>query len=234
VHPQIARLLELQKVDQELAALRKDLDSLPFEEQKRLRRLEELERVRSERKEAAVRAELEARAQEKSIKQGDDEIKKLTERLNAVRNNAEYQATLFQIESVKRERDETQERCLELLDQLEALKLQAEQSAAAVAAERAVFEEFQSEAQKLRSHRDAEVAAVQARRDAMAEGIPPELLSDYDRLLRLRGGLAVALVERKSCQGCFTTITTNDEARLRGGSGIIHCGSCQRILYLAG
>lgn len=233
MHPQVEKLLELQKVDQEIAALRRDLDSLPAEEQRRTRRLEELERVRAERKERYMRVELEARALEKSIKQGDDEVRKLTERLNAVRNNAEYQATLFQIESVKRERDQMQERCLVLLEQLEGLKREADEAAAAAAADRAVFQEFQAEAAKLRQQRESEVAKVRGRRDAMADGIPPDLLADYDRLLRLRGGLAVALVERKNCQGCFTSITTNDEARLRGGSNIVHCGSCQRILYLA-
>lgn len=233
MHPNVKKLLELQKVDQEIASLRKDLDSLPAEEQRRRRRLDELERQRVERKEVADRTEVETRSLEKSVRQGDDEIKKLTDRLNAVRNNAEYQATLFQIESVKRERDQTQERCLELLEQLEGLRAAANEAQQAVVDERAVFEEFQVQAAKLRAERQQATRAIQERRNALAEGIPPDLLADYERLFRVRSALAVAAVDRTMCQGCFTKITTNDVARLMGGSSIVHCDSCQRILYLS-
>src|SRR5262249_40308510 len=149
-----------QKVDQELASLRRDTDALPAEEQKRRKRLDESERAAAEKKERATRAELDARALEKAIKQGDEEIKKLTERLNTVRNNAEYQATLFQIESVKRDRDQTQEECLKILESLEALKHDADAAAKAVADERAVFQQFLAEADKLRNARRGEIDAV--------------------------------------------------------------------------
>jgi uncharacterized protein len=232
LHPHVQKLIALQKVDQEVASLRRDLDSLPQEEQRRRRRFEELDRARTERKEAANRAEVEVRTMEKAIKQSDDEIKKLTDRLNVVRNNAEYQATLFQIESVKKERDQTQERCLELLDQLEGLKTAADEAQKAVTEDRKVFEAFQVEARKVREQRGQAAAAIEGRRAALAEGIPLDLLAEYEGLFKVRGGLAVAPVERNICQGCYTAITTNDVARLLGGSSIVQCGSCQRILYV--
>lgn len=232
LHPHVQKLIALQKVDQEIASLRRDLDSLPMEEQRRRRRLDDLERVRTERKEAANRAEVEARTQEKAIKQGDDEIKKLTERLNVVRNNAEYQATLFQIESVKKERDQAQERGLELLDQVEGLKAGAEEAQKAAAEERKVYDAFQVEAAKIRDQRGQAAAAVESRRAALAQGIPLDLLSEYEGLFKVRSGIAVAPVERTTCQGCYTAITTNDYARLLGGTSIVQCGSCQRILYV--
>lgn len=232
MHPHVKKLLDLQRVDQEIASLRKDLDSLPAEEQKRKKRLDELERQRLEKKERSDKGEVEARTLEKGIKGGDEEIKKLTERLGLVRNNAEYQATLFQIESVKRERDQMQEQCLELLDKLEAYKSEADAAQQAVAAERAVFEAFQVEAQKLRDSRSVEVARVTERRAALCEGIPPELLTDYARLFATRNSLAVCSVEGGYCQGCYNRITTNDLARLMGGSSVVQCDACQRILHL--
>lgn len=232
MHPHVKQLLELQKVDQEISYLRKDLDSLPAEEQKRKKKLEELDRAAAEKKERATKIELDSRALEKAIKQGDDEVKKLTDRLALVRNNAEYQATLFQIESVKKDRDQTQEECLKLLDALEGLKTEAAAATRLAAEEHQVFAAFQTEADKLRRIRGVEVAAVQQRRNATAEGIPPDLLADYTRLYEVRNGMAVCSVERNYCQGCYTNITTHDMARLIGGSTIVQCGSCQRILYL--
>jgi len=232
VHPNVKKLLDLQKVDQEIASLRRDTDSLPVEEQKRRRKLEDLERAATERKERSTKAELDARALERSVKQADDEIKKLNERLNAVRNNAEYQATLFQIESVNKDRDRTQDECLQLLEGLDGLKLEADGSQQVAAAERAVFTQFLAEADKLRQSVATKVAGVQQKRKVVAEGIPADLLADYERLFATRDRLAVAAVENGHCQGCYNKITTNDTAKLMGGAVVVQCGSCQRILYL--
>lgn len=233
MHPNVKKLLELQKVDQELASLRRDTDALPAEEQKRRKKLDEVERAAAEKKERATRAELDARALEKAIRQGDEEIKKLTERLNTVRNNAEYQATLFQIESVKRDRDQTQEECLKILDTLEAQKQEAEAAAKVVAEERAVLQQFLVEAEQLRNARRTDIDAVAQRRKAVAQGVPADVLADYQRLFATRNGLAVCAVEGGFCQGCYSKVTTNDTARLMGASVMVQCGSCQRILYLA-
>jgi predicted nucleic acid-binding Zn-ribbon protein len=232
VHPHVKKLLELQKVDQEIASLRKDLDSLPAEEAKRKKKLDELERVAAERKERANKTELDARALEKAIKGSDEEIRRLNERSNLVRNNAEYQAILFQIESVKKDRDQTQEECLRILDSQEALKQQHDAASAALAAERTVFEQFVAEAQRLRANCDRQLQQVQQRRSAAAGGIPAELLGEYDNLFRTRDRLAVCAVEGGFCQGCYNKITANDIARLTGRSVVVQCGSCQRILYL--
>lgn len=232
MHPHVKQLLEIQKVDQEIASLRKDLDSLPAEEAKRRRRLDELERVAAEKKERATKYELDTRALEKAIKGGDDEVRKLTERLNTVRNNAEYQATLFQIEAVKKERDQTQEECLKLLEALEVAKAESAAAVAAADAERQVFEGFLREAEALRQSRAGVLAAVDEKRKAVAECVPPDVLVDYQRLFATRNRLAVCPVEGGFCQGCYNKITTNDLAKLMGGSAVVQCGSCQRILYV--
>lgn len=232
MHPNVKKLIELQRVDQEIAALRRDADSLPAEEQKRRRRLEEVERAAHEKKEKTIQSELDARALEKSIRQADEEIKKLGDRLNVVRNNAEYQATLFQIESVRKERDQAQEDCLQILEALETLKLESETAEQRLAEERTVFEQFLAEAGRLRELTQRQIDAVIHRRHAAAEGVPPDVLADYERLFSTRNGLAVCAVEGGYCQGCYSKVTTNDTARLMGGSTIVQCGSCQRILYL--
>jgi len=232
LHPHVQKLLELQKVDQEIASIRKDLTSLPAEEARRKKKLDELERSRVARKDAADKAEVEARQLEVSIKASDVEVNKLNERLNTVRNNAEYQATLFQIESVRKERDTQQEKCLVLLEQVEGLRKQVTEAAALVAAERTVFDEFLAEAAKLREQRNKETAGIQAKRDQMAHDVPPEVLGRYQRLFDSRGGVAVAPVEGGYCQGCYNKVTTNDVARLMGASSVVECDACQRILYL--
>ena len=107
MHPHVQKLLGLQKVDLEITSLTKDIDLLPDEEAKRKRRLDKLERAANESGAALQKAEVRSRELDSSARDADAQITKLNERLNIVRNNAEYQATLFEIESVRKDRDTT-------------------------------------------------------------------------------------------------------------------------------
>ena len=134
--------------------------------------------------------------------------------------------------SVRKDRDATQDECLKLLESLEALKAEAAVAQAAVDEERKVFDAFLAEADKLRSSRAGAIGAGRERRKTMLDGIPADLLREYDGLYKTRDRQAVCLVQDSYCQGCFNKITMNDTARLMGGSSVVRCGSCQRILYI--
>ena len=215
-----------------VSSLTKDIDLLPAEEDKRKRRLEQLERSASAASALLQKAETESRSCDTASRAADEQITKLNERLNLVRNDAEYQATLFEIESVKKDRDQIQDDGLELLEQMDGLKDTATTTRAAFEEERSVFEGFLAEAEKLRGERADEIGAARAKRDEAADGIPPDLLREYDGLYKTRDHLAVSPVEDAFCQGCYNKITMNDVARLMGGSAVVRCGSCQRILYI--
>ena len=234
MHPHVQKLLELQKVDLEVSSLTKDIDQLPEEEARRRRRLEQLERTAAEARARLQQAELQSRDLDNAARGADEQIKKLNERLNTVRNNAEYQATLFEIESVRKDRDATQDEGLKLLEALDGLRAELASAQAAVDEERKVFDGFLGEAETLRAERADEIAAAKAKRAAAAEGVPPDLLREYEGLYKTRELLAVCPVDDGYCQGCYNKITMNDTARLMGKSAVVRCGSCQRILYLSG
>ena len=232
MHPHVKKLLDLQKVDQEVVSLTKDIDSLPAEEAKRRKKLDELDRVATERKNRFVKSELDSRALEKAIRGSDDEIKRLNERLNTVRNNAEYQATLFQIEAVRKDRDVMQEECLRLLEAVETQRGEAATAQAAADEDRKVLAAFLGEAEKLKTSRAGAIAEVKERRKALSQGIPEDLLREYEGLFKTRDQMGVCAVENGYCQGCYNKITMNDTAKLLGQSTVVKCGSCQRILFL--
>ncbi len=233
MHEHVQKLLDLQKVDLEVSSLTKDIDQLPAEEEKRKRRLDELERAAQAAAAALQKAEVESRGADTAARAADEQINKLNERLNIVRNNAEYQATLFEIESVRKDRDQLQDDGLALLEQMDGLKEAADATSKAFEDDRAVFDGFLGEADKMRAERADEIAAARAKRDAAADGIPPDLLREYEGLYKTREHMAVAPVEDAYCQGCYNKITMNDVARLMGASAVVRCGSCQRILYMA-
>lgn len=232
MHPHVQKLLALQKVDLEVTSLTKDIDLLPEEQARRKRQLDKLEQAAKEAAAALKKAEVESRELDSAARAADAQINKLNERLNVVRNNAEYQATLFEIESVRKDRDQTQDDGLRILEQLDDLKSTATSTQKAFDEERAVYEEFLAEAESLRAERADEIAAARARREAAADGVPPDLLREYDGLYKTRENLAVAACEDGYCQGCYNKITINDLGRLMGASAVVRCGSCQRILFM--
>jgi predicted nucleic acid-binding Zn-ribbon protein len=232
LHPDVRKLVAVQKVDQEIARIRRDLDSLPKEQATREKKLGELKKAAELKKNAFVEAELEIRRLEQQIKSSDDEVKKLDGRLNTVKNNAEYQAILFQIDSVKKERSQSETEALAKMESIEALKGAAKDAQGVVADEEKVFAAFLQEAKIVREAREAEIAKVSVGRASLIGDIPKPLLATYDRLFGSRDSLAVCAVESQVCQGCYTRITPNDLAKLMGKSTMVQCGSCQRILYL--
>lgn len=233
MHPDVQKLLKVQKVDQSIAKIRRDIDSIPKE---RARRESALGAVKGEHAAAAgalQQAEVSQRNNEVSLKQSDEEIKKLDGRLNTVKNNAEYQATLLQIESVKRERARLEEEGLNLLEQIETLKGTVVERAEKLAAEQAVFDEFEQKAQALITERQQQVDEVAVGREALLADIPKDLVSKYERLFGARDSLAVCAVEGQTCTGCYTSIPPNLQVKLQASSAVVQCDACQRILYYA-
>jgi len=231
VHPDIRKLLEVQKVDMEFARVQRDLDSIPAEEARRRKQLERARAACEAAKHDLAHAQVRGHESEVGIRAADEEIKKLESRLNTVKNNAEYQATLFQIESVRKERGELEEEGLQLLEAVEGLRETALKTQEELQEEEATFVEFQSKASELLEQRTADRGRIAQGRDALLEGIPTDLLEKYRSLFDVRDGMAVCAVEGGHCMGCYSSITPNDMARLMGKTSIVQCGLCQRLLY---
>ena len=233
MHPDVRKLLEVQKVDQSIAKIQRDLDSVPRERARREAGLDQVRRRVAELSDQCKVAEVAAKTNELSLKQSDEEIKKLDGRLNAVRNNAEYQATLLQIESVRKERSRLEEEGLGLLDRIEALKAELGVAKEKLAEAEKVFADFVQEGEALLTKRRADLARVSVGRDDLAAQVPLDLMARYSRIFGARDSTAVCAVEGHTCTGCYTTIPPNLLVKLQAGSSIVTCNSCQRILYIA-
>lgn len=98
-----------------------------------------------------------------------------------------------------------------------------------------VAERRQTEASLLEERKDLvqTIEAQQAERDRLRALIDDAALKNYDSLRRRLGGLAVAEVKQRTCQGCRVSLIAAVEQRLRQGNSVVHCQSCGRILYLA-
>ncbi|MDP6662560.1 MAG: hypothetical protein FI709_12720 [SAR202 cluster bacterium] len=104
----------------------------------------------------------------------------------------------------------------------------------------------QAKFESINSHREEELVELQAsretltaelpllheRREDMVVEYPPIAMATYDTVAKMRGGQAVALVERDTCQGCRIALARSELQAIRSNQNIVQCGSCSRILVV--
>jgi predicted nucleic acid-binding Zn-ribbon protein len=117
-------------------------------------------------------------------------------------------------------------------------EVEEEEQALDAARERLSRTERGSDRRKLELRKDEEellsrLAVLKAERMEIAQLISQQDLRVYEDLRIQKGGQAVALLENGICQGCRVALPTSLVQRVRRGSEVVYCGSCQRILYSA-
>jgi predicted nucleic acid-binding Zn-ribbon protein len=144
----------------------------------------------------------------------------------------ELQAIQEEIGALQRRQSTLEDGVLELMVQIEPL----DEQLAAFASQRA---ELQGRADALATaietterEIDAQIAAVEAERAALASSVPAPTLAEYDSLRQRLGGVAVAKLEGGSCRGCHLQLSAVELDRIRRlpKDAVVHCEECGRIL----
>ncbi len=90
----------------------------------------------------------------------------------------------------------------------------------------------QTELHDLEQRLTAELAELRERRKEYVPLISARLMATYDSLRRSKGGVAIARVERKMCEGCRIALSTAELQRAKSATDVVQCSSCGRILYV--
>lgn len=140
----------------------------------------------------------------------------LTSELEAL---ARRQSDLEEIELDVMERLEAHEKALaDVTDARDQTLAQREAAAAELERELAVVDE--------------QAAAVATERAAKVDGLDPGLVALYERLREHLGGLAVAPLRGRRCEGCRLELNPSDLARITAADPeeVVRCEECGRIL----
>jgi predicted nucleic acid-binding Zn-ribbon protein len=228
----LQRLHDLQGLDSRIAGLERKLEAIPV-------RIQTIRDAYQQAKAGvdALRAKLDGvrkdmRAREKDLEYQASQRAKCEAKLYEVKTNKEYSAVLAEIESLKVEKGRIEEETLALMETQE--RMTREIAEADVRLKRQDQESKTQEAAATEELRalEADLAGVRGERGSLARDVPRDLLTQYSRLLRGRGGLAVAVVGSNGiCTGCRLALTPQRFNELRQSSQILTCESCGRILY---
>jgi predicted nucleic acid-binding Zn-ribbon protein len=233
VDPQLQTLIELQGYDARIAALEAEAGRLPRQIESIQTSLAEAQKQMETLKGRVDATRKELRAKEKDLEVIAAKRAKLEARLYEVKTNKEYSAALLEIEESKQEKAKTEEEILALMELQERLNLEVREAEQRFKAREEQARQDEAVVRRKLEAVQQELDGVRGERNGRARDLPPGLLSDYERLLRARSGVAVAAVSATCvCGGCRVTIRPQAIQELRAATTpMMRCESCGRYLY---
>lgn len=227
----IDQLLPLQQLDTEQDGIERRLNEIRAELLDRST-IQDVESRLAESDSTLAAAEAEQRdldleAEQYRAKLKDEETKLYSGKGG---NPKELSALTQEVEQTKHLLAERDDRLMELMNRVEAARLERSEIASTLELlndGRAAREiEVKNEARVLLRQQ----AQLKKEIDNARADIEPVYLKQYDRLRASKGGVAVAEIRQRICQGCRVALTTTEEHRLRGDA-LVTCSSCGRILH---
>jgi predicted nucleic acid-binding Zn-ribbon protein len=232
VDGQLKTLIDLQTFDTRIAGLEGEAAKLPKEIEALRARIAEAKKTVDTAKAGLDATRKETRAREKDLEDNQVKRQKFEGQLYQVKTNKEYSAVLAEIEEVKQQKSKIEEEILTLMERQERLAGEikdAEGGLKAAESEGAVAEK---QLRERLAAVEAELGGVKGERASVARGLPANVLTDYDRLLRARSGLAIVPVLKPNlCGACRMTVTPQRLQELRAQNALLACESCGRYLY---
>ena len=229
---QLETLIELQQYDSKIARLEGEMPRL----QKQIETIQEAV-AQAKKTSEALKLKVDATRKELRSKEKDLDViagkrSKQEGRLYEVKTNKEYSAVLLEIEEIKQEKAKTEEEILALMELGERLAVDVRDSEKQLATREEQGRRDEAGVRDRLRALEADLVSVRRERDARAKDLPRNVLSDYERILKAKGGLAIASVSNAGfCGGCRVSIRPQAVQELRQATGLMICENCGRYLY---
>lgn len=224
-------LLNLQKIDSALDEIKKLRGDLPEEVQD----LED-EIIGYETRIKKFTTEIdeqkaEIAALKNAIKEADKLVKKYEEQQMNVRNSREFDAISKEIESQKLDALLFEKKIKEFQAKIEFKNQEIATIKLTLEERKKDLEVKKGELDNLVEESTAEEGKLEDQRVKASTKIEERLLVSYNKLRKnSRNGLAVVMVKRDACGGCFNFVPPQRQAEIKEKRKIIVCEHCGRVL----
>jgi len=231
MHPDLHKLMELQQIDSRIATLRAEIAALP----KQVAAIEAKlagTKAKVEAAQAAIKADEGARRKHESdIKDQQQKISKYRDQSLNVKTNQEYRALMTEIEHAEKEIAKLEDKVLEIMVAADTRKETLKQAEATLKADSTENEKEKEHARAQTAQDEKELAELSEQRKQLRTGIGEDTLRHYDRVLKLRGSALAPVHDNQMCGVCRVILRPQVYQDVMKGEEIIHCDSCQRIMY---
>jgi uncharacterized protein len=230
VEQKLSALLKLQTIDSKLDEIKKVRGDLPEEVQDLEDEIIGVE-TRIQKFDSEVKSfqeEIEGRRQRK--KEAEKLIVKYKEQQMNVRNNREYEALTKEIESEELEIQLCEKKIREASDKITRKNEEIADTKKTLNARKHDLDNKKGELDNIMQESEEDEAKLLKDREKQTKQIEERLLRSYDKI---RGnavnGLAVVMVKRDACGGCFNVVPPQRQVEIKEKKKIIVCEHCGRI-----
>jgi uncharacterized protein len=225
--------MRLQSLDGRVAELTKEIATLP-------KHIAEIEKQLSggERKLEADKGALAANHRDRKKMEGDiqanqGKISKLRDQMLTAKTNEQYRAFQHEIEFCENEIRKCEDRILQLMGESEPLDKNVKAAETALKQEKLKVEAEKNEARQRTANDQAALKELYEERKGMVASLDPGLVSNYERIRKTRGGIAIAEAVDGRCSRCYISLRPQFYQELKRGDKVMTCESCNRILFYA-
>jgi uncharacterized protein len=230
MHPDVAKLLELDQLNQRIAALNAEILALPQRVAAIEKKLAGTQAQVDAAKAALKQVETNKRKFEGDIQALQQKISKYRDQSLNVKTNQEYRAINDEIAFAEAEIRKLEDKILDGMVETETRDKDLKRAEAELVSEKKEIEKEQADARQRTAEDQKQLAELTPKRDALRETIDETRVRHYDRVLRQRG-TAVAAVRDGKCMACFVMLRPQVFNDVRGDEQVVVCDSCGRFLY---
>jgi predicted nucleic acid-binding Zn-ribbon protein len=233
MHPAIPHLLELQRIDHQIAALRAELEAFP----KRIREADtKLSGARAEvaaAREAHTHGLTERKKFELDVDQWKGRARKYRDQSGAVKTNEAYKALQHEIANAEAEVAKAEDRMLEQMMAIEEAERRVKAAEAALREAEQVIAAERKEIGAVQAGKNKELEAALAERERALVPVPEDLRDLYTRIAKRHHGTALAEAREEQCRGCGMRVLPHiyQDLRRAGSEEVYQCETCGRIFY---
>lgn len=229
---QIIQLVNLQVIDSEIYMLKNEKDSKPREIEAISAAFEEKKKHLAGLEEDLLNLQKQRKDKELELATKEEGTKKLQTQLYSLKTNKEYQTMLQQIQDSKADASVIEDQILGVFDQADKVKNEVAKEKLRLQEEEKTSQEQKKQVEGRIKEIDDRIAQLEAQRKQITPDLDKTVLSQYERILSNRDGLAIVHVEGNSCGGCNMFVPPQVINLIKMYERIVTCEVCNRILYI--
>ena len=224
-------LVKLQDIDAEVMELEELKGDLPYSVNQLKSQLSDLDESLINNESRMTEIEKNIRHIKSVEKEYSAKIEKLQNQLYLIKTNREYDALSHEIDHLKSTLDQEELTELELSDESDRLTEQVKIDKIRLKELSGELEDQEKKLEKTTAITKNEYDDLMSQRKKHITTIDSKFLTLYNRIHKARDGVVVVPIDRNSCGGCHSRLTSQTILEVREENKIIQCTVCRRILF---
>src|SRR6202790_5594698 len=228
MHSAIPHLIELQRVDHLIAAVRTEIETFPKRVREADAKLSGARAAVAAAKEGLVTSQKERKKFELDVQQ-----KKYRDQSGAVKTNEAYKALQHEIANAEAEVAKAEDAQLEVMMAGEEAERRVRHAEANLKEDETAVTKERKEIEALQAEKKKQLESLLAEHERALAPIPEDLRELYARIAKRHHGAGLAEARDGQCRGCGMRVLphTLQELRRDPNEEIYRCESCGLILY---